>query len=234
MTDDLESNSSDGSAGSPNSAASIGSNVSSTSTPEAPNALEQMESLVSKAVEKALQSQKDKRFSTIEKKLDGFTPVMEQVKAILTPEQLKKLNAIQKDAEFEELKQAVYGKTDSSTPTEGNQTSAAKFDAQNILKEYQLDGNDPDVIAQVLSKDFKNETEAKLAAANLAFRRSNPTPPDISAAPVIKGGAPVTKISAEQADVKYADLSKLLRDPTMNAAKIKNLTKELKDSGYEV
>ena len=86
MTDEtLESNSSNGNGDSPNSSASNAGNGSSTSTFDSQKMPEQLESYVSKAIEKALQSTKDKRISGIEKTLDDFKPVMEKVKALLTP-----------------------------------------------------------------------------------------------------------------------------------------------------
>lgn len=169
MTDEtLESNSGSGNAGSPNPSASPAGNGSSTSTFDPQKMPEQLESYVSKAIEKALQSTKDKRISGIEKTLDDFKPVMEQVKALLTPEQLREFNQIQRDAEFEDLKRRVYGNTSTSTPAIGNQESAA-VDVAKVFGERGLDLKDPQV-ALVANMKYASPQEAELAAYKLRDR----------------------------------------------------------------
>jgi len=185
MTDNLESNSTEGSAGSPNPAVSAAQNVSSTSTLDAQKLPDQLESLVSKAVEKALQSQKDKRFSTIEKTLDGFKPVMEQVQALLTPEQLKEFKQIQKDAEFEELKKAVFGGTQTSTQPSGTQKGTAE-EAQAVFEEYSINPNDPEAIPLLGLQG----TDLVKAVSKLAIKRAKQSTPDSSEAPSLSSGAP--------------------------------------------
>lgn len=175
----LESNSNEGSTGSPNSAISSNKNVSSTSTllPE------QLESLVSKMVEKRLQSQHDKRVSGIEKTLDSFKPVLEQVKALLTPEQMSEFNRIQRDAEFEDMKRRVYGDASTGTPATGNQPSTANS-ISDVLKQFpELDPNDTEVVQNVLTQT--DPEKAELAASRLLRKRANPTQPSPSAAGTI-------------------------------------------------
>jgi hypothetical protein len=191
MTDEtLESNSSEGSTESPNSAASQAKSVSSTSMLQP----EQLEQYVSKAVEKALQSQKDKRFSGIEKTLDGFKPVLEQVKSLLTPQQLTEFNQIQKDAEFEELKRVVYGQASTGTHATGNQVGTASV--IEVLKQFpDLDANDPDVITSVLSQ--QDPDKAELAASRLLRKRASQSPSASAASPVVGTPPPPANLMDE-------------------------------------
>lgn len=217
MTDEtLESNSNEGSTESPNSAASSAKNVSSTSTLQP----EQLEQYVSKAVEKALQSQKDKRFSGIEKTLDGFKPVLEQVKSLLTPQQLAEFNQIQKDAEFEELKRVVYGKASTGTPATGNQESTATV--IDVLKQFpELDANDTDVVAKVLS--LTDPKEAEYQALKLIRSRATQTTPSASAASPLTGTPPVP---TNQADM-INKLAELQKTPSKFKAEIAELEHKL-------
>lgn len=188
MTDNLESNSQAGSAGSPNPDVSSAGNVQPTSTFDASKLPEQLESIVAKAVEKAVQSTKDRRFSNIEKQLDDFKPVMERVKEILTPEQLAQMNQIQRDAEFEELKRTVYGQPQTGTPKTGTPQGTATIGTTDILNTLGLDGNDPEVIEKVLKSG--DPAQAALNAAKIAVQRANQTPPSLSASASIDGTPP--------------------------------------------
>lgn len=220
MTDDLESNPTNGSAGSPNSAVSEGKDVQRTSTPDASKQLEQLDSVIAKAVEKALQSQKDKRFSSIEKEISEFKPVLERVKSILTPEQLAQVNAIQKDAEFEELKQTVSRLTQTGVPATGNQQNTATDEAQTIFKKYEVDMNDPAVVPFLSLKG----AELKAAVADYAFAKSKQPSLDSSAATSI-GGEPGKSVSE---DAIYSEIANLSKNYTANKSRIEALQAKLK------
>lgn len=193
MTDNLESDLAEGSAGQPNPAASQGNGDKPTSSFNASKLPEQLESLVTKAVEKAVQSTKDRRFSNIEKQLDDFKPVLEQVKSILTPEQLRQFNEIQKDAEFEQLKKMVYGNPSTSTSESGNQGRAANSEAQGVLLQVvdellDLPANDSRVTQ--IKLDHGNDINAyKEAAKKLkqSLETGTPTPAE---QPLPTGSAP--------------------------------------------
>ena len=196
MSDNLESNSPEGSAGSPNLDASKGKNDSSLSTFDVSKLPELVESLVSKSVEKAVQSQKDKRFSTIEKDISDFKPVLEQVKNLLTPEQLKEYNRIQKDVEFEELKKAVYGNNPNGTPTNGTPKSTAE-EVQSIFKEFGVDPNHPEAHTLFNLKGV----ELYKGVAQLAIK-SKSTPVDSSEAPSLQG-RPAPQAGIKELTAKY-------------------------------
>lgn len=229
MTDDLESNSPNGSAGLPNSVVSEGKNVQQTSTPDASKLPDNLDSIVSKAVEKAMQSQKDKRFSSIEKEISEFKPVLERVKTLLTPEQMKEFNAIQKDAEFEELKQTVTRLSQTGVPETGNQKNTATEEAQHIFQKYEVDMNDPAAVG------FLGLKGADLidAVATYAFKKSKQPTLDSSAASSIQGSSSSGKITEAQAETLYAKLGTALLEPTKNKAEISKLKKELNDQGYK-
>jgi len=198
MTDDLESNPTNGSAGSPNSAVSEGKDVQRTSTPDASKQLEQLDSVIAKAVERALQSQKDKRISSIEKEMAEFKPVLERVKSILTPEQLAQVNAIQKDAEFEELKQTVTRLTQTGVPATGNQQNTATDEAQRIFQKFDVDMNDPAAVPYLSLKG----AELVEKVAELALSKSKQPTLDSSAATSL-GSSPAPKAGLEALTEKY-------------------------------
>lgn len=150
----LDSNSPNGNQGSPNSDDLEGTNVQPPSTPAPAQLPEQLGLLVSQKVIEALQDpnilkgMKDRRFNQIERKLDDISPVLDKVKELLTPEQREQFDRIQRDAEIDDLKRAVFGGSPAPTSaaTSGTQGNAA-FDAETIVKALQFDDNDIAVAA---------------------------------------------------------------------------------------
>lgn len=126
-------------------------------------------------------------------------------------------------------KLGVLGSTSQTVPT-GNGTSAVD-DTAKVFSDYEIDPNDPAVSPFLSLKG----AELKAAVADYAFKKSKQSPRDPSEATTLGGSAASTgKLSDQQADKKYSELGQLIKNPTLNASKISQLTKELKDSGYEV
>jgi hypothetical protein len=104
-----------------------------------------------------------------------------------------------------------------STPA-GNGSSEA-IDAAKVIAQYQLDANDPEVIAQVLSKNFGSQLEAENAALKLAYRRFNATPPDPAAASAATG-SPASKPNISDLADEHA---KLMKNPTKNMKRLQEI-----------
>jgi hypothetical protein len=229
MTENLESSSTLGSTGAPSSDVSQGQNVQPPSTFDASKLPEQLESLVSKAVEKAVQSQKDRRFSEIEKTLGDFKPVLERVKGLLTPEQLAQFNQIQRDAEIDELKQTVQKLTQTGAPAVGNQQSTAANDAQRILQAAQLDANTPEVLDLIRQYGNDPVTLAVRAGELRAKAANKPSPSAAESASILTESAP----PSGDLDSMISKLNEMQKFPTKNRAEITRLTTELDKRGWK-
>lgn len=184
VANSLDSNSDNGTQGTPISDNLNNQNVQPPSTPAPMQSPDQLGALVSQKIVEALQNpdilkgMKDRRFNQITRQLEEFSPVMERVKEILTPEQKTQFAQIQRDAEIEELKRAVYGgQTQTSATANGNQGSAA-FDIEPVLKSLKFPDNDPG-LAALKVKHGNNPLEFLKAATELRLSQAmsaNPTP----------------------------------------------------------
>ena len=188
--ENLESGQAEGSEGTTNSDASQGSGDKQASTFSAEQVLEQLRETIKEEVGKATQSTKDKRFSEIEKKLGDFQPVLERFKDLVTPEQLKQ---IQKDLEFEDLKQRVYGEKQTSEPVSAGNTQAPAVDAAKLFDEMGLDRKDPLVNTVLAGLQGKDKDAVELAGYRLANKiQSSPAPTPAQGAS-LQGKPPVSQ-----------------------------------------
>ena len=197
--------------------------------------LERLESEDRSAKDRAVKNT-NKRIEDLETKV---TPLLERAAEIIkdgkSPQDaLQQAQKEQDDLEEKQLlrdflKKNVSGKL----PTESNGNATPEgVKVADVIKEYNLDGNDPEVIAAVISKNFANETEAKLAAANIALRRLNSTPPNPAAST-----ASVGTTAQQGGDLKgqyERRLDELQKMGRPNPSQIADLKSEFRKKGLEV
>jgi hypothetical protein len=150
------------------------------------------------------------------------------VKGILTPEQQAQFSQIQRDAEFEQLKQAVYGKPQPQTGASGGGTpSGAAVDVETVVAKLQFSPNDP-ALAALRIKYANNPQGLIEAAADLRLQQfQTPNPSPGTALPqngVVNQQGGMTDAEAEQKSIK---LNRLYDNYSANQAEIKALEKEL-------
>lgn len=184
----------------------------------------EQEAQLEKIVERAVQSTKDKRFSTLEKSESTLKEVLTQLKAANIP--------IPPEMERDmQLKEYVDQRIASVAPVSDKSMSDAGANQQgnlNVideLKNLKLDTNDPDVI-KLASGHYRSPDHFLAEARGLAIRKSSSLPADtVVTAPV--GGVTPTKMSDSEKDAKYTKLNALYKTPTQSAAEIKKLELEL-------
>jgi DNA repair exonuclease SbcCD ATPase subunit len=180
--------------------------------------------------ENLLKSLKDRRFNQIQRSLDEVSPVLEKVKGILTPEQQAQFSQIQRDAEFEDLKQRVYGtpQTQTGVPQSGTPGSAA-VDVETTVKKLQFADNDP-ALAALRIKHANNPTEFLNAAAELRISQLQ-TPSLTPATTLPQTGTPMGRMTDDQVIEKSAQLEELYKNYSRNKPQIEALEKELEAAG---
>jgi hypothetical protein len=232
----LDSNSGNGNQGTPNPATSDPQSVQPPSTTAPTQSPDQMRALVSQIVTEALQNpdilkgMKDRRFNQIQGTLDNLSPVLEKVKGLLTPEQQAQFSQIQRDAEFEDLKQRVYGtpQTQTGAATGGTQSSAA-VDVETTVKKLQFADNDP-ALAALRIKHANNPIEFLNAAAELRISQLQ-TPSPTPATTLTQTGMPMSRMTDDQITEKSAQLEELYKNYSKNKPQIAALEKELEAAG---
>jgi len=195
--ENLESGQVEGSEGTTNSDASQDSGAKQTSTFSAEDMLRVLEPLIDKKV----QSVKDRRFAEQEQFRSEFQPVLERFKDLVSPEQLKQ---IQKDLEFEDLKQRVYGEKQTSEPVSAGNTQAPAVDAAKLFDEMGLDRKDPLVNTVLAGLQGKDRDAVELAGYRLANKiKSSPAPTPAQGAS-LQGKPPVAE-NVESLTLEYKE-----------------------------
>ncbi len=178
----------------------------------------------------------NKRIEDLETKVN---PLLERAAEFIkggdTPKDaLQKAQNEQDDLEEKQLlREFLQGVKSGKLPaveTSGN-VETKGVQVADVINEYQLDGNDPEVIAEVISKNFANETEAKLAAANIALRRLNPNSPSPAASTTLTGSTPQKTDLSSQYNKRLEEMRKSGRP---NASQIADLKAEFRKKGLEV
>lgn len=225
----LDSNSGTGNQGTPSPDTSDTQNVQPPSTNAPAQPLDQVRALVSDAVREALQNpdilkgMKDRRFTQIQRTLDDVSPVLDRIKGILTPEQQSQFAQIQRDAEFEELKQVVYGNPKTQTGTnQGGTPASAAFDVEAVITSLQFQANDP-ALAALKIKHAGNPQTLVQAAADLRLSQlqSPPTP----ATALSQAGGQIN--SGTDYDALAAEYDQLSLNPAANFERMTQIRQEL-------
>ena len=180
--------------------------------------------------EKVAQSTKDKRIAAIEKKLGTVDLAeLEQMGVPIT-------EGVKTEYRFRQLEKQLQTELPSQSQppaSKGNGAELTANDVSEVMQRFKLDANDAEVLEK-LRGTYENRYHFEATMANVALARANKTTPTPAATTTLSGSAGKTVMNEAQAEVKYGELGDLLRNPTLNAAKIKALTTELEEAGYKV
>lgn len=175
-------------------------------------------------LEKKLQSTKDKRIANIEKRL-GMQDI----------EELKAMGATIPDSvlteyRFRQLEESRQSPASSQTPTsQGSGANLAAQDVSEVVKKFQLDANEPDVI-NALRGTYRNRDHFEATLAQMALARVNrPTPTAADSAAITGSPAPLKG----DASAMIARLTELQKFPTKNKAEIAKLRAELEARNWQ-
>ena len=236
MVAPLDSNSQAGNQGQPTPATSEPQSVQPPSTSAPASSPDQVRTLVNQIVSEALQNpdilkgMKDRRFNQIQRTLDEVSPVLERVKGILTPEQQTQFAQIQRDAEFDQLKQAVFGnqQTQTGAPQGGTQGGAA-LDAEAVITSLKFEPNDP-ALAALKIKHAANPQALVQAAADLRLSQlTSPSPTPGTA--LSQTGNATTGLTEDQIAEKGLLLEQLYKNYSQNRPQIEAILKDLEAAG---
>lgn len=156
-------------------------------------------------------------------------------KGLSIEEAEKAVNENQKAREKDELLIQIAQKVGvlpsvSQTQTTGN-SATETVDVAKVVQEYGLDGNDPEVISSLLSKNFNSPMEVELAAARILRNRVNPSTPSPVASTAVSSGSSVQPTNSTPA--LTAKLEELQKNPTKNWREIKKITAVLDERGWK-
>lgn len=187
---DLDSGNSNGTAGTPTPSSSEGKSDSGGSF-DASKLQSAFDALTRKLDEvdartKSLQGDKDRAVNKTKSEVDDLKRKIAEI------EKLKK-SGLDEDAALDEFsfREVVrdlkdqLGKLNPAQPQPAGNSAGSAVDAAKVLSEFQLDGNDPEVVAQVLSK--ATEVEQVRAAAQLALKRAKPNDPSPASSTAVVG-----------------------------------------------
>ena len=234
MTDDMDSDLTNGTPSTPTGGSSEGKGDSGSSF-DAKALQASFEALTKRLDEvdarsKSLQGDKDRG---IKKANDELNELKRRFAEI---EKLKK-SGMDDDAAFEELGfreevRAVREQLSKLNPVQpqsaGNGEGKA-VDAAEVIKKYELEANDPEVIERILRGNFKTPEDAELAALRIAYQRAKTNQPSPSAAPPLTGSVP----RESDTPALIEKLAKLQKTPTQNRDEIKQLKAELDKRGWK-
>jgi len=134
---------------------------------------------------KALQSDKDKRIPKLEGSLQELMSEITRLKGHgFTDEEA--VNEVEFRQNVKELAQKIRGIEQSALPT-GTGISGAAQEAAEIVKEFQLDTSDPEVLA-LLGGKYRGYDHLRAEAALLVARKATKPTPSSASSPPLPGG----------------------------------------------
>jgi hypothetical protein len=115
---------------------------------------------------------------------------------------------------------------DPSSP--GNGAGLTAQDVSEVVKKLQLDANDADVI-NALRGTYRNRDHFEAAMAGLALARINRQTPSPAEAPSLQ--SPPAPSSTVDVEALSAEHSRLLKNPSKNMARIREIQEQLSKAG---
>jgi hypothetical protein len=170
------------------------------------------------------QSTKDKEISAIKKGL-GISDLSElEAMGATIPENVK--------LEYRLRQIEGQGAADSSpvqkAPSPGNGAALTAQDVSEVVKKFQLDANDADVIG-ALRGTYRNRDHFEATLANMALARVNRPQPSAAESTTIQSGSAST--NAVDVDRLNAELIELSKAPSKNMKRIQEIGDILKKAG---
>jgi hypothetical protein len=170
------------------------------------------------------QSTKDKEISAIKKGL-GISDLSElEAMGATIPENVK--------LEYRLRQIEGQGAADNSpvqkAPSPGNGAALTAQDVSEVVKKFQLDANDADVIG-ALRGTYRNRDHFEATLANMALARVNRPQPSAAESTTIQSGSAST--NAVDVDRLNAELIELSKAPSKNMKRIQEIGEILKKAG---
>ena len=152
---------------------------------------------------KSLQGDKDRAVTKTKAEVDDLKRKFAEI------EKLKK-SGLDEDVAFEEFGfreevRAVkeqLSKLNPAQPAPAGNVEGKAVDVANVVKQYGLDGTDPEVIEKIFRQNFKSALEAENAALKIAYQKANPNTPSPAAAPA-HVGAPARPAGLDELTKQY-------------------------------
>lgn len=224
MSNELDSNQTDGTPAQPNAGGSEGG-VSGGSFD--PKKLEDVLTTFSKKIEeidsrtKSLQGDKDRGVNKTRKELEEVKKQLAEIEA------LKKRGLSEEEAiEEYDFRQTVRQLREQPTAPVGSET----VDVGKVIAEYGLDLSNPEVKLAFENKQFKSDVEVKAVVADLMKPKPTPTQAQTPA-------KPAEKLSSADGNLQKAyekDLEALRKVGRPNPAQISDLKAQYRKKGLEV
>jgi len=178
---------------------------------------------------KGLQGRQDKETSEVQRFMGEVKKRMASGMSLDEAEQ--SITAEKKASEKDELLFKIARKVgvldEPPSPPAGNGQPMAK-DVASTLQQYDLNANDPDVAEAIRGKT--DPLELKLAALEVAYKRSTKPTPDVSASTSVQQRSPSAKDDTQKMIDRLGALQKF---PTQNREEIKALKKQLDERNWE-
>ena len=168
---------------------------------------------------RALQSGKDKRWNEV-------MPIVKKVATMLNVDEAKVVEAQRTMVLDDLVAERMTGTRPEDKPSGSGEPKGASIEVAAIVSALGLNAADTDVAAVIAGNADTTMQIAELS--KLAVSRASKPSPTPGQLPSPSGGAPAgSGLSKEDEEKKAALLQKLYKHPTMNAAEIEKLEKEL-------
>lgn len=162
------------------------------------------------------QSMKDKRIAKLEKAVGIDISELEEM-GVPIPESVKT------EARFRRLEAQAAPVQEVS---QGSGTTQDSDRVSQVIKEAGLDASRPEVV-RLLSGKYRNIDHFEAEAYKLKASQTNRPSPSPASAPALQSGATST-LSSEQKEEIGGRIVELMKEPSKNAAEIKQLREQMK------
>ena len=181
-------------------------------------------------IERKVQSQKDKRFSEIEKALGGRSKILAELESegVTIPKEVRT------QMQIRELEERLAGQTNQPAPVRddgSSQTKTATAEAIAALKDNGLTTDDPAVI-DIFRGRYGSKAEFDLAVQKYINQKLRPPTP-ANPADVVQSPAASQSSGSGDVQTKIARLAEMQKQPTRYRAEIAQLTQELDKAGWK-
>jgi hypothetical protein len=200
--------------------------ASSTSSVDAKALAVEVAKILRPEIERTVQSTKDKRIASLEKKL-GLTE-LEELGIPVSPEQRQELR-------LRDLEARLSSPVQDASQGNGAAPDIAKV-AQQVVTELEFDARTPEVIA-LLSGKYRNEDHFRAEANALKLRQLKQPTPTPAQAPALSGNMPAPESNQELENAYQNDLKAIAANPQLKGEsrirEITNLKAKYREKGLD-
>lgn len=170
---------------------------------------------------RAAQSNKDREIAAIKKTLGiGDLSELEAMGATI-PENVKLEYRLR---QIESQRGQAEGSPASKTPSPGNGAALTAQDVSEVIRNYQLDANTPEVL-EALRGTYRNRDHFEASMARMALARSNKPQPSAAASSALNAAASGAEIDV---NALAAEQALLMKNPSKNMKRIQEIQETLK------